>query len=83
MEDWIDLFNYPDSHIANEYGEEINPKTMVSIITKRNWKGTNDEFDYRANQAEPGPNGLVRSRVGGRCIGHGEGTWDYIEGEFS
>ena len=36
------------------------------------------------NYAEPGPNGLVRAKINGvHCIGHGEGTWDYITGEFS
>jgi len=36
------------------------------------------------NQAEPGPDGLARHKVNdGHCIGHGEGTWDLIIGEFS
>lgn len=29
------------------------------------------------------PNGLLRRNDDEWCAGHGEGTWDYIEGEFS
>lgn len=29
------------------------------------------------------PMGLARHQIGAHCIGHGEGTWDYIPGEFS
>lgn len=35
------------------------------------------------NQSQRGPKGLLRHRIGAHCKGHGEGTWDYIEGEFS
>ena len=43
------------------------------------WK----EFHAR-NHSEPGPNGLLRHKIlEGHCIGHGEGTWDLILGEFS
>jgi hypothetical protein len=29
-----------------------------------------------------GPNGLWRHKIDKFCIGHGEGTWDYVTGEF-
>ena len=35
------------------------------------------------HHAIPGPNGLLRHRIGEHCIGHGDGTWDLIRGEFS
>jgi hypothetical protein len=38
---------------------------------------------YRANEAEPGPNNLLRHKIGRFCVGHGEGTWDLFEREFS
>lgn len=41
---------------------------------------------YERNQAEPGPNNLLRHRIdpeGYRCVKHGEGTWDCVRGEFS
>jgi hypothetical protein len=37
----------------------------------------------RRNHAEIGPNNLLRHRLGGGCVAHGEGTWDMIRGEFS
>lgn len=37
-----------------------------------------------SNHAEEGPLGLLRAKIDGRhCVGHGEGTWDCIQGEFS
>lgn len=72
--------------ITNEYGEKINKKTMLDIITKRgqidNYRQRDASF-HRDNHSEDGPNGLVRSRIGSNCIGHGKGTWDLISGEFS
>lgn len=40
---------------------------------------------HRKNHSEPGPNGLLRHKIQepGHCVGHGEGTWDLIAGEFS
>lgn len=29
------------------------------------------------------PEGLMRHDIGRYCLGHGEGTWDYIPGDFS
>jgi hypothetical protein len=47
-----------------------------------------DQERLDRNYAEPGPNNLVRHRLdleerGQGCVRHGEGTWDYITGEFS
>lgn len=43
------------------------------------------EADFHAkNHSERGPNFLLRHRVDGvHCSGHGDGTYDYILGEFS
>ena len=38
---------------------------------------------HRKNHSERGPNGLLRHAIGDYCVGHGEGTWDYIPGDFS
>jgi len=39
---------------------------------------------HEKNQSLQGPRGLSRHKIDGRhCIGHGEGTWDLIAGEFS
>lgn len=38
---------------------------------------------YERNHAIEGPNNLLRHKVdGSHCVGNGEGTWDYIQGEF-
>jgi hypothetical protein len=57
------------------------------------WLGIGERsfsFSYRSeadfherNYSERGPNGLLRHRIGDRCIAHGEGTWDCLVGEFS
>lgn len=32
LDDWIELFKQQDNKIVNEYGEEITPQEMISII---------------------------------------------------
>lgn len=86
LESWRTVFNDPDRIILDEYGKVITSEEMMSIITIRsrdNASHRTDEF-YRQNSAEPGPNNLLRAKIDGyHCVGHGEGTWDYIQGEFS
>jgi len=84
LEDWKRVFAEPNSLIISEYGRQLSVKEMIDIITVRAFNHpTNTTFDYESNGAEPGPNGLVRSKLDDRCIGHGKGTWDLITGEFS
>jgi len=87
--DWRERWAKPAAYIENEYGDRISPEEMDSIITKRGpGRHTPDEpdpwspRDYEQNYAVPGPNGLVRHRIGRFCVGHGEGTWDLVVGEF-
>ncbi len=95
LEDWQKLWEQPQAIIKNEYGEIVSPKQMLEWITGRQgraqWKGgwsfepyysSESEFHER-NNSERGPNGLLRHRLGRYCVAHGEGTWDYITGEFS
>jgi hypothetical protein len=42
-----------------------------------------EEDFHKKNHSERGPKGLLRFKVGDFCVGHGEGTYDYITGEFS
>lgn len=52
--------------IKDEYGDTVSYEQMLSIITNRSH-----------------PNGLRYSKIDGHhCIGHGEGTWVHIVGEF-
>ena len=89
LSDWLEKFNQDGSFITNEYGDRVTKEEMIDIITNRSIKNPNPKYawsdnDYRINHAEKGPNGLARSLVDGRhCIGWGEGTYDYITGEFS
>lgn len=86
LADWQDLWSRQDSRIVDEYGDELSPDDMLRIIIRREWRRT---YEYPAawytqNHAEPGPNGLARHRIDQRhCIGHGNGTYDLIVGEFS
>jgi hypothetical protein len=96
LEDWVALFSAPNATIADEYGNRVAPDGMLRIITERHldtdfdapykpdgWYTSWEKF-HAANSSEPGPNGLLRATMDGRhCVGHGEGTWDYITGEFS
>lgn len=80
--------------IRDEYRAIIQPKEMLSIINDRKWdrdKSFIPPYGYKSwnefhefNHSEFGPNGLLRHKIDGRhCIGHGDGTYDFINGEFS
>jgi hypothetical protein len=87
------LFDDPENKIFGEYGAEISTPEMLSIITKREFCGSEDkgpgppysswsEF-HKQNGSEQGPNGLLRHKIdGSHCVGHGAGTWDLITGMF-
>lgn len=96
LEDWIEKFK--TGLIEDEYEESVSPDEMLTIITnragmipfdERDWHrifpfGYADEADFhRKNSSERGPNNLLRHKIGRYCIGHGEGTWDLMVGEFS
>jgi hypothetical protein len=95
LDDWKARFVMPCSHIEDEYGRRETAEAMVAEITERSNRPRPDRipdvygcaswaefFDW--NHAEPGPNNLLRHRIEpDHCVGHGEGTWDLIIGEFS
>lgn len=85
FDDWKRLFTAPDSMIEDEYHQSVSVTKMIGIITRRDRSDAPvTNFDFAGNHAQPGPKGLVRHRIDGdHCIGHGEGTWDLISGEFS
>lgn len=77
--------------IEDEHGRALLFSEMMSIIMQRShnrsWdkapNGYGDWLDFHmANQSQRGPNGLLRYRIGRHCIGHGNGTWDLVKGEF-
>jgi len=93
LNDWKAKFAVPGSRITNEYGEVLSAEEMVRTITERHSHKDEDVKPYgyssweqfhRDNGSRPGPNGCLRHKVDGvHCVGNGEGTWDYITGEFS
>jgi hypothetical protein len=93
LPDWEKLFEKPGSIIKDEYGDVVSVKDMLEWITRREGKpwprsypemySSWDDF-HRKNHSMEGPKGLLRYvRDGARCLGHGQGTWDLLVGEFS
>jgi len=85
--------------IKDEYGTEVEIDMFVDIVTERSSHYTiehniaiatayniwyKDVADFlRKKEAVAGPNNLLRPKIGNGCIGHGDGTYDYLVGEFS
>lgn len=85
LDDWKAFLSQPRVMIEDEYGAPWGLQELLDRITKR---GRSDEVRWSdemlsKNHAERGPQNLVRHKIGYGCIGHGEGAWDYITGEFS
>lgn len=85
LDDWSRNFQKPGAVITDEYGDTITMSEMMDIITKRSSRfGKSHSKWYETNHASPGPSGLSRHRIDRHhCIGHGEGTYDLLIGEFS
>ncbi len=83
LDDWRMAFE--TGTIVDEYGSVETPADMLGLIVDRPAKlCTWSRREYEQNQGEPGPNGLVRHKpLPGHCIGHGDGTYDLIVGDFS
>lgn len=97
LDDWKAVLAQKGSYIRDEYGDLIESGELLKTITERNgktpwesrnysdtaWYKNEDDF-HRKNHSERGPHYLLRHKVDGvHCIGHGEGTYDYLIGEFS
>ena len=85
--DWLPIILNNQNIIRDEYGTHIQVQYLLETITcrKRDKPVTWTDSDWSMNNAEPGPNNLVRSReYGGFYNGrvHGEGTWDYCDYDF-
>ncbi len=87
--DWINLLSQTETTIRDEYGRTVLLKDMLATMTRSGLRKSNTIYReypkafYEDNHAIPGPYGLLRSRIDGHCIGHGEGAYDYHVGEFS
>lgn len=79
LKDWIPFFQ--KGEIYNSCGFIISFEDMLNIIQDRR---------IAVRPFKPpvgsllGPNNLLRNQIDNRfCVGHGEGTWDYIIKDFS
>ena len=85
LAEWEVYFADSANLITDEYDRVHDREGLMAAITNRS-RGElpgEEPFDYAANHAMPGPNGLVRSVIGDRCVGHGPGTWDLTTGDFT
>jgi len=86
LDDWKDIWSNPKFVIRDEYGRSVTLEDMLDTVADRSspQRAGKDRRWYAENHSVPGPNNLARHAISeGHCIGHGEGTWDYIIGEFS
>ena len=85
LPDWEARWAKPGAVILDEYDRLLSPSDMRLIVMARARMGSEtpeDWYWYFVNDATPGPEGLARRKLGRHCIGHGDGTWDLITGEF-
>lgn len=96
LDDWKKLWETEKTKIVNEYDEVVSVEDMLDTIINRQGRPMEDkhltmmgsyenwEDFHRKNYSFSGPNNLLRHQIlEGHCIGNGEGTWDYIIGDFS
>ncbi len=97
--DWLAYMeNHPISRIietpiVDEYEEKLTIAQFIPIVTERKAKRRDWEkpptgyaswrFFHEDNHSKKGPRGLLRHHEIGHCIGNGDGTWDYLIGDFS
>jgi hypothetical protein len=80
LDDWLLLLNRPGSGVFDER-HTLNRLSDVLMCIRDRWTEPIDRGEkfYRDQYAEPGPCGMLRHKVmPGHCVGHGEGTWDYM-----
>ena len=85
LNDWKAYLQQPHTTIEDEYGHEHTLDALLECITLRHRARSEPPTALwlSQNHAVLGPNGLVRHALGRYCIGHGEGTWDLLSGDFS
>lgn len=83
LEDWKALWSSGGA-IQDGYGKDVAVDRMLEIITERRGVEEPSAEWLRQNHAVAGPCKLARHALHPHhVIGHGEGTWDYIIGDFS
>lgn len=91
LHNWQNIWNHidclsftADHEIKDEYGRIIDLAMFFGMVWDRkgNPEKLVDKEWLKNNHAIPGPFGLARHRLDDRCIGHGNGPFDYIIGDF-
>lgn len=73
LEDWKRELSKEGCEIYNEYEEKLSMEELLKIITNRG----DGLYTQKGNIP-------IRHQIDGtHCVAHGEGTYDYIKGEFS
>lgn len=94
---WKELLKLYSSSIYDEYGDPITFEGLIHMIEDRRGGIKFDEpyienmldsysswYEFHAgNNSAPSSYGLLRRRLGGIVVAHGEGPWDLLEGNFS
>jgi hypothetical protein len=91
LRDWYQFLIKGRVTITDEYDVELSLDELLDIIVRRSWSNSrtfpskfyHSEAQFlRMNQAELGPNNLLRHKQNSYTK-HGPGTWDLINSEFS
>lgn len=80
FDDWQHKLTQPGVVVRDEYGDPVRVEHLLETITARSWPSMRVVRNGEAVLV--GPNGLRRHPLDSHCVGHGEGTWDYLVGEF-
>lgn len=97
LEGWVKLFDEPENRIEDEYGTQVSKEEMLGIIRDRKgdlgkqpfrdpfYSSLSDMLDknYAVLSEEFGLLRFDPTKKGSGCVGHGDGPWDLITGEFS
>jgi hypothetical protein len=79
LNDWKSKLEQPGVVVLDSDDRIVSVAWLLETITARSW------FGEDGGNGEPvlmGPKGLRRHPLDRHCVGHGEGTWDYLVGEF-
>lgn len=85
LDDWIYFIEqHPEMQIYDEYDTKLTLEEFLSVVRDREWvdrPSLKDQVFLDQNQAEPGPNNLLRHRLSPEAIRdlqpreHTDGTW--------
>lgn len=80
--DWVARWSKPGAIITDEYDRVVEPAVMRNTIVDR----VPRTITLNSDIPNSGTNlcyGLIRHKIDRYCTGHGDGTYDFIVGEFS